>query len=131
MKTWHYETAFVALVLFLVTFFFKNTPIEYVGSLAVLLTFGHAQISERLAEREALRNLLYRLREEGIEKVVRKKDPLQVDCYKKMLYYFVGKELCWCVYFLTSKSYAALVGVVVFLLYPLWRRYWRKIKPLS
>lgn len=113
MKTWHFEMAFVAIILFLVVFFLKNTWVEYVGALAVLLTFGHASISERFREREEA-----------------KQNP-GVECFQKSLYYFLGKELCWTVYFLQTRSYSALVGVGVFLLYPIWRKAWRRYHPLK
>ena len=89
----------------------KIFTIEILAAIAVLLTFGHAQIADRMAEQEELR------------------DKPAVDCYKKLWYYFIGKECFWCLYFLLNHSYSALVGVIVFLLYPIWRRiYRRKIK---
>jgi hypothetical protein len=105
--------AVVAIILFLVVFFTKNTWVEYLGGLAVLLTFGHSTISERFREREAA------------------KSKPSVECVQKTLYYFIGKELCWTVYFLQTKSYSALVGVGIFLLYPVWRKFWRRIHPLE
>ena len=98
----------VATILMVVNYFAHHLlSIELVGSLAVLLTFGHAQIADRLAEQEGLR------------------DKPQVDCYRKMVYYFVGKEMCWLVYFACTHTYSALVGVFVFLAYPVWRRFYR------
>ena len=93
---------------------FKENPftIDLLAAFAVLLSFGHAQIADRLAEQEE-----------------QKSKPV-VDCYQKLLYYFVGKEILWCLYFLLSQSYSALAGVFVFLTYPLWRRFYRKyIRP--
>lgn len=113
LKTYHFEMGFVALVLFLVVFFLKNTPLEYVGALAVLFSFGHASIAERFREREEA-----------------KANP-GVSCFQKSLHYFLAKEVCWSVYFLGTGCYSALVGVVVFLLYPVWRKVWRSYKPLT
>lgn len=89
----------------------RAVTVEALGAIAVILTFGHAQIADRMAEQESLRA-----------------NP-SVDCYRKLWYYFVGKELFWCLYFLLNHSYSALVGVLVFLAYPIWRGiYRRKIK---
>lgn len=112
MKTWHVEMLVVAVILLVVNLIAQRLfTVEILGAVAVILTFGHAQIADRMAEQESLR------------------DKPAVDCYKKLWYYFVGKELFWCLYFLLNHSYSALVGVLVFLAYPVWRGiYRRKIK---
>ena len=103
--------AVVAAILLLVNLLTsKLFTLEIVSALAVLLTFGHAQISSRLSEQQSI-----------IEKPT-------VECYRKLLYYYVGKEALWFIYFLSSKSYSALVGVFVFLLYPLWRKFYLTVK---
>ena len=99
----------VAVILLAVNFFAQKLfTIEILAAFAVLLTFGHAQIADRLAEKESQREVP------------------EVDCYRKMWYYFVGKEMFWFLYFLLNHSYSALVGVFVFLFYPVWRRIYRK-----
>jgi len=85
---------------------------EWVGSLAVLFSFCHAQISDRMAEKEA------------------KKNTPEIHCWKWSLRYFIAKESLWFVYFLAHGSYAALAGVILFLMYPFWRRFWRSLYPL-
>jgi hypothetical protein len=113
LPTWAYEQALVALILFLTVKLTKGGYTEYLGSLAVLFTFSHASISNRLTEKEALRKVP------------------EVSCYKWSLRYFIGKEILWFIYFIVHKSWAALVGVILFLIYPVWRSYYRrKIKPL-
>lgn len=103
----------VATILLVVNYLsHKLFSIEILAAIAVILTFGHAQIADRLAEKEA------------------QKDIPEVDCYRKMWYYFVGKEMFWFLYFFMNHSYSALVGVFVFLAYPVWRSIYRKkIKP--
>lgn len=114
MKTWKLEMAGVAAILLAVNFFtHKILSIELLASMAVLLTFGHAQIADRLAEQEGL-----------------KKVPA-VSCYKKMWYYFMAKEFFWLLYFFMNKSYSALIGVFVFLAYPVWRSWYRRMKPIN
>lgn len=113
MKTWHYESAVVAVVLFTVAWFHAHVWTEWVGSLAVLVNFGYASIADRLAERQAAQA------------------KPEVECYWKLVYYFVAKEALWAVFFLATKSYAALAGVALFLLYPMWRKWYRRRFPLN
>lgn len=108
MKTWKIEMLIVAVILFAVNFFTHHLfTIEVIAALAVLLTFGHAQIADRLAEKQA------------------EMDRPTVECYRKMWFYFFGKEICWLTYFFLNHSYSALVGVFIFLGYPGWRKLYR------
>lgn len=108
IKTWHLEMLFVAGALLLANMIAgRPNPIELLGAVAVFLSFGHAQIADRLAEKEG------------------QKEKPEVDCYKKLWYYFIGKELFWLAYFLMNHSYSALAGVFIFLAYPAWRKYYR------
>jgi hypothetical protein len=110
VKTWKLEMLIVSIILIAVNYFtHKLYTIELLAALAVLMTFGHAQIADRLAEQEALRTI-----------------PV-VDCYRKMWYYFIGKEIFWFLYFFLNHSYSALIGVFVFIAYPFWRKLYRKI----
>jgi hypothetical protein len=113
MKTWHFESLFVAIFLTAITYLTKNSFTEYIGCAAVWLTFNHASVSDRMAERQAL------------------KTKPDVDCYRMSLVYFIGKELLWLAYFLKTGSYSALCGVILFLVYPFWRKFWRKYHPLK
>lgn len=113
MKTWKVEMFFVAVVLAAVVLATGGAFTERLGALAVLLAFGHAQVADRMAEKQA---------------AMAKPD---VHCWRWSLRYFVGKELLWLAYFIAHRSWSALVGVGVFLLYPLWRKWWRARKPLG
>ena len=114
IKTWHIETTVVAGTLFAVNYFtHRLCSIEIIAAFAVLSNFGHASISDRLAEQEALR------------------DKKTVECYKKLWGYFIAKEACWLLYFFMAHAYSALVGVFLFLLYPAWRSVYRKYCPLG
>ena len=104
-KTWVYEFLVILVVLVLVAIITKKGLIEWLGVFAVLVTFGHTQIADRLHEREAFR---YK-----IDKTV------DVDCYWKLNWYFYTKEILWFIYFIFLGAYSALVGVFIFLLYPL------------
>jgi hypothetical protein len=86
---------------------------ELIGCMAVQCGFGHAAITDRLAEREALRA-----------------SP-EVECHRWSLRYFVGKEALWFAYFAAHRSWSALVGVAVFLAYPAWRRWYRARRPIG
>lgn len=108
MKTWKQEMLFVAGVLLAVNGFREGFhPLEYLAALAVFLSFGHTQIADRLAEKEG------------------EKSVPEVDCYKKLWYYFISKEICWLLFFILSHSYSALAGVFIFLAYPFWRKFYR------
>lgn len=104
----------VGAILLAVNFFtHKLFTIEMLAALAVFLSFAHTQVTDRMAEQEGLK-----------EKPV-------VGCFKMMWYYFIGKEICWCLYFFLNHSYSALVGVIIFLCYPVWRSVYRsRIKSL-
>ncbi len=105
------ELAVVAIALVLVVSLTGGGWIEAIGAAAVLASFGHAQVAERMREREA-----------------RKLEP-DVACHRWSLVYFIAKELFWLGYFVAHRSWAALVGVGLFLAYPLWRKWWRSGSP--
>lgn len=107
MKTWIIEFFVVATVTSLGILCFHSSNVEWIGWVAVMSTFGHAQISDRMAEHQA------------------KLPKPDVHCYEWSIRYYVVKELCWFSYFIMLHSYAALMGCIIFLLYPLWRKLYR------
>lgn len=113
MQTWRLEFAFVGIALGAVVTATSGGWLEVIGGLAVLLSFAHAQVADRLAEREASR--------------VRP----SVNCHRWATRYLLGKESLWLVYFVLHRSWAALAGVGLFLAYPVWRRLWRAGHPLA
>lgn len=113
VRTWQVEAAVVLAVLSGVAVLTGNTATEWLGTGAVFLSFSHGQVADRMAERQA-----------AMEKP-------DVHCWWKARYYFVGKELLWVAYFLAHRSYAALVGCALFLLYPVWRSWWRSVHVAS
>jgi hypothetical protein len=117
INTYIIEYFFVAFVLISVAIISNKGGIEWVGVAAVFLTFGHASIAERLREREEIRKM--------------KKDPVEVNCYYKLPYYFYLKEICWFIYFIYLGAYSALCGVILFLAYDPWRKYYRKYHPIK
>lgn len=114
MKTWHVEIGLVALVLGAIALA-TGGPVEWIGAGAVTLSFAHAQVADRLAEREATRPA----------------DAGSVACYRWATRYLVSKEALWLLYFTLHRSWTALAGVGLFLAYPLWRRVWRRNMPLG
>ena len=103
VTTWAKEALVVGSILLAVALA-KGQAIELLGALAVLLSFMHAQVSFRHAEAS------------------RKSQP-QVSCHWIAQYYFLGKEACWFSYFLCLGAWSALIGVLIFLIYPVWRKY--------
>jgi hypothetical protein len=114
VKTWHIEHAVVIAVLLTVWLTTGHDEREALGSVAVY--FGHAcsSIGARFEEREAARA------------------KPSVDCHRWYWRYYIGKEIAWFAYFVWSGAWSALVGCVLFALYPIWRRFYRaRIKPLA
>lgn len=95
----------------------RGEGIEFVGAAAVTLTFTHAQVADRLAEAERNKSSLY-----GADSAINEHS---VHCHAWLTRYLVTKEILWCVYFVVLGAWSALVGVAVFLAYPLWRKWWR------
>jgi hypothetical protein len=113
MKTWRLESAFVAGVLAMVSILHGNHWQEWLASLAVWLSFGHACIADRMAERQA------------------QQSRPSVECYRKLVWYLVAKEVAWVALFIALQSYASLAGCAIFLTYPIWRRIYRRHRPLG
>ena len=108
IKIWMIEFLVVLAILAFVTILTGNRIVEWIGTLAVLFTFGHVSVTDRMMEKQA------------------SKEKPDVECYKWSERYLFGKEILWLAYFFLHQSYAALVGVFIFLLYPFWRRWYRK-----
>lgn len=113
LRTWHFENAVVAVTLIIVTVCTGGTWREWVGAVAVFCGFCHASIAERLREREAARPVP------------------SVECHAKATWFFGIKEVAWFVYFVSLRACPALIGCGLFIIYPLWRRQWRKWYPMS
>ena len=108
LRTWHIESAVVIAVLVTVVLVTGRgaSHTEWLGAIAVYLTFGHASVSFRLSEAEERRSTR------------------EVECYRKLKWYYYGKEMCWLTYFVLLGLWSPLVGVGVFLFYPYWRNVW-------
>lgn len=117
MRTWQLEMATVALVLFAAVVAGGGGWPEVLGAGAVLLSFGHAQVADRLAEVER-----DRLRIRGVPETRH-----EVTCVRWLARYLAGKEILWVAYFVIHRSWSALAGCAVFLAYPAWRRLWRRL----
>jgi hypothetical protein len=138
MKTWHFEMGFAAALLGGVALW-RGTWLDGLGALAVFLSFGHTTIAERMRERQ--QSITVRVAGgTAVQDGVIFHLPYQevtlgsahiVSCHRLLTRYLVGKEVAWVAFFLLTKSYPALVGCGLFLLYPVWRRYWRKVHPLE
>lgn len=113
MKTWKKESLVVFIVLLTQLYFTNFTISEIICSIAVYVTFLHCQVADRMRERQA---------------ILEKPD---VECYHKLNKYFVLKEILWVSFFLINHNYAALSGAIMFSIYPFWRLYYRKIKPIK
>ena len=113
LRTWHIGLAIVAAAMLGVAIVTGGTIVAWLSAAAVTASFGHGQIADRLAEREAARAAP------------------TVHCHAMAARYFVAKEVLWALAFMSSHAYPALVGVALFLAYPAWRRWWRTRHPLA
>lgn len=113
LPTWAFEAAVAFGVLALSALLTGGGALSWVSALAVWFSFLHGTVTDRLAEGEG-----------------RRSTP-DVRCYGYAVRYFVAKELLWAVVFVGSGLYPALVGSVLFLAYPAWRRLYRRYWPLQ
>ena len=120
MRMWKIEFLFATTCLFFAWIISGMKPIEIIGSIAVLLTFSHVQVSSRLDE-EAKKL-------ENDNSVSNNKGGHTVECRAWLERYLIGKESCWCIYFIAMGAYSALVGAFLFLAYPFWRRIYNFLK---
>lgn len=147
MKTWKIEASVAALVLGSVaalTVRPENYYATWITAAAVFLTFMHMQIADRLAEAEDQRDRLRREAQALSQRYEHAAEPpplaavreaderyrVHVECHWKLKWYLVVKEILWLVTFVLLGAWPALVGVGLFLLYPVWRHFYRtRIKP--
>lgn len=106
MKTWVFELLGACSVLS-VSALAAGGGAHWLSALAVALSFCHAQVASRLDEAEERRS------------------QIGVHCRAWLARYLVAKEIAWVSYFVLTGSWPALVGCVLFLAYPVWRRWWR------
>lgn len=113
LKTWHIEGAVVwlALLAALVASGKAGDWREWLAAVGVGLGFHHASVSSRLAEAEE-----------------RNATP-SVECVRWLNRYFVGKEVAWVAYFISTGAVSALVGCALFIAHPFWRRWYRARVP--
>jgi hypothetical protein len=113
MKTWHYEHAVIVAVLVAVWLSTGHQYRDLLGSVAVYLGHCCASIGARMEERQT--------------------GPMPaVTCVRWFWRYYVAKEITWFAYFVWAQTWSALVGCVLFAIYPVWRKAYRKyIKPLE
>lgn len=115
IKTWHIEAGFDALLLGGVVL--ATTPADvtaWLGAVAVWISARHASVADRLREAEEERA---------------QTSGAVVDCVSWLDRYWVMKEICWIAYFICLGAWPALVGAIRFLLWPWWRRWYRRRWP--
>ena len=111
--TWYWESIFVASVLIIVTTATtsqENFFVNILAMFAVYYTFLHVKVASRLEETQE------------------KLETHTVECYKRLTHYLVIKECLWVGVFLLTGAYSAIVGNIVFLLYPTWRKFYLKAR---
>ena len=110
LHTYQLEMALALGILIATALISQKGWIEWIGVVAVFISFGHMTLSDRLAEREAVLH----------------KSRIRKNVHTMLNAYLVSKEILWFAYFILVGAWSALTGVILFLAYPLWRRYWKK-----
>lgn len=90
VQTYVIEYVFVGGVLIAIALISHKGLVEWLGVLAVFLTFGHTSIADRLHERESKRYNIDR--------------KVEVQCYWKLNYYFVERGASESVITFTSSE---------------------------
>lgn len=115
--TWHFETAFVFLILLTVALLtspsldaLSDTAqltqflVVWLSVFAVLGSFLHAKVGYRMAE------------------ALEAQEAPPSSCYEWSGKYWLSKEILWFLVFLLSGAYPAIAGTIIFILYPAWRK---------
>jgi len=113
MKTWHIEATVMAMALAVTVIASGGAAAEWIGAVAVWLSSRHMSVADRLQEQEAAR------------------EQAGVDCHQWLNRYWLAKEAVWVQYFVLLEAWSALVGAVLFIAYPYWRRLYRRWRPLG
>lgn len=106
IRTWQYEALIAALVLSVIPIIHRSGW-EAINAFAVLMSFMRMQIADRhsaASERSA--------------------NP-EVECWKWNWRYVFAGEITWIVSFVHSQMWSSLVGCALFLMYPVWRKYYK------
>lgn len=109
-QTWMAESAVASVVLFASAELTGGEWHNRVAAAALVLTFCHGQVTDRMIEAQ-------------------ERSPEQVECFRMANRYWVGKEMLWVVTFALAGLWTAIVGCGVFLVYPAWRRWYRRRWP--
>jgi hypothetical protein len=110
IRTWMWEAGFVWLCLSTTTLLTKGGFVDWLATVAIWISFLYTSICDRLGELEKPPS-------EGSKAFRVAQRLLQL------------REALWFLYFWMVGSYSVLVGVMLFLLYPLWRRFYRNLYP--
>lgn len=113
IRTWHIEATVMAAILAATVIISDGGSTEWIGAAAVWLATRHMSVADR-----------------GREKDERRAVP-DVSCLAWLDRYLVGKELFFCWYFIRLEAWSALVGGALFLVYPFWRRLYRRWRPME
>lgn len=124
LHTWHLEALVVWSVLTGALFLFGKAVDwrEWMALLGVGFGFHYASISNRLEEAQ-----LALQRHASTNPI---STAHHVECVRWLGRYWWLKEAAWVAYFLSTRAVSALIGCAVFLVYPLWRRWYRGRYPV-
>lgn len=107
IEMWQWEACVVMIVLAASVTVSGGEPKEWIGAAAVFFAFMHAQVADHLADAQE------------------KRPVADVTCWPWLNRYFWIKEILWLAYFIISQTWAALAGVIIFIAYRFWRRFYK------
>ncbi len=136
-ETWRIEGAFVLVVLILLRYISGGFTLEHVQAFInhniSLSAFWHNQalllwIADWIMVGGVLATFHYmsvaRTMEEHQLAKEQSGEVSDVSCYHKLTTYFYWKEILFFVSFCLLQSWSAVLGGILFLLYPYWRKAW-------
>lgn len=110
LPTWVWELSVAGFALAVTAYVSGAGLVQWLAALAVTLTFAHVQVATRLREAEVART------------------EVVVHCHVWLDRYLVAKEAAWVVVFMVTSAWPAVVGCGLFLLYPVWRQIYNRLR---
>ena len=110
MRTWKWEALVASTVFVLTAELTGGSWPNRITAVALFFSFMHGQVSDRMAEGQAMMA-----------------NP--ISCYRHAGRYWVAKEVSWITVFILAELWAAIAGSLTFLAYPAWRKWYRTRYP--
>ncbi len=111
---WQYEVLLVGILLIINLMIFDLRWQEWVAVIAIIFTFMHGQVARYLSEAEMIEY-------HSGSRIFQKRSSSHKESF-----FYLAKEIMWFAYFISLGAYTAILGTVLFIIYPFWRTFYRK-----